>query len=95
MNFGLSSACELLVTAVRFDKAIAKLDRPVARRILSYLDDIVALDDPRSRGKGLTGPLAGYWRYRIGDYRVLVRVVESEAVVVALDTSHRSGGIYD
>ena len=42
--------------------------------IKAYLDEVCELDDPRSRGKGLTGDLAGYWRYRIGDYRVLVEV---------------------
>lgn len=83
-----------LVTSARFDKAIAKLDRRDARRILTYLEEVVALDDPRSRGKGLTGPLAGYWRYRIGDYRALVEIADGEAVVVALDAGHRSGGIY-
>ena len=43
------------------------------RRVKAYLDEVCELDDPRSRGKGLTGDLAGDWRYRIGDYRVLVR----------------------
>ena len=44
----------------------------VLRRIKAYLDEVCELEDPRSRGKGLSADLAGYWRYRIGDYRVLV-----------------------
>jgi mRNA interferase RelE/StbE len=27
--------------------------------------------DPRSTGKALTGPLGGFWRYRVGDCRVI------------------------
>lgn len=83
-----------VVTAASFDKAVKRLDRPVARRVVEYLDALANLEDPRDRGKGLTGNLAGHWRYRVGDYRVLVRVTESEMTVLALDVAHRSA-IYD
>jgi mRNA interferase RelE/StbE len=52
---------------------------------------VCELDDPRSRGKGLTGDLAGYWRYRIGDYRVLVEVRDDDVVIIAITLGHRSG----
>ena len=48
-------------------KQLAKLDKTAQRRIVTYLENRVA-EDPRSHGKGLTGDLAGCWRYRIGDY---------------------------
>ena len=63
-----------LETSARFDKAARKLDRQVLRRIKTYLDEVCELEDPRSRGKGLTGDLAGYWRYRVGDYRVILEI---------------------
>jgi mRNA interferase RelE/StbE len=63
----------------------------VLRRVKVYLDDVCQLDDPRSRGKGLTGDLAGYWRYRIGDYRALVEVRDEHLVIVAITLGHRSG----
>ncbi len=57
------------------DSALAqlgKLDRQTARRIVDYMDERVAvLDDPRSLGKALTGPLGKLWRYRVGNYRVI------------------------
>jgi mRNA interferase RelE/StbE len=83
-----------VVTAASFDKAIKRLDRPVARRVVEYLEALADLEDPRDRGKGLTGPLVGHWRYRVGDYRILVRITESEMTVLALDVAHRSA-IYD
>ena len=52
------------------DKAMRKLDKGVAARMLDELDEIAKLEDPRSRGKALTGNLAGVWRYRVGDYRI-------------------------
>jgi mRNA interferase RelE/StbE len=63
----------------------------VLRRVKVYLDDVCQLDDPRSRGKGLTGDLAGYSRYRIGDYRALVEVRDKHLVIVAITLGHRSG----
>ena len=80
-----------LETSPRFDKAARKLDRQVLRRVKAYLDEVCELDDPRSRGKGLTGDLAGYWRYRIGDYRVLVEVRDDDLVIIAITLGHRSG----
>ena len=79
-----------LETSDSFDKVARKLDRQVLRRIKTYLDEVCELDDPRSRGKGLTGSLAGYWRYRIGDYRVIVEIRDSTLVIIAIGLGHRS-----
>ena len=38
----------------------------------------------------MSGDRAGYLRYRIGDYRVVVRLEDTQMVVVALDVGHRS-----
>ena len=54
-------------------KELAKLDKPVARRILAFLRERVAvLDDPRSVGEALKGSRLGdFWKYRVGDYMSL------------------------
>lgn len=69
-------------------RALKKLDRPVAAKIVTYLDDVAESADPRALGKGL---LAGLWRYRIGDYRVICDLRDNEMIIVALDLGHRSG----
>ena len=49
---------------------LRKLDRKTARRIVDYMDECVApLDNPRSAGRALTGPLGGLWCYRVGNCR--------------------------
>jgi mRNA interferase RelE/StbE len=50
---------------------LRKLDRPVQRRILAFLEErIERLDDPRSIGEALKGgELGDFWKYRVGDYR--------------------------
>ena len=83
-----------LLTDRDFDKALKHLDRPAQRAILTKLLTLAELDDPRVRLKPLSGPLAGLWRYRIGDYRVIVDVRAAEVVLVALDVGRRDS-IYD
>ena len=69
---------------------LRKLDRQIARRILDYLDDKIApLENPRSRGKALVGPLGELWRYRIGDYRVICEIQDNVMRILVLETGHR------
>ena len=75
-------------------KQLRKLDPPLSRRILDYMDEIAALPDPRSRGKGLVGDRSGFWRYRVGDYRVLCHLDDNDLRILALEVGHRSQ-IYD
>ncbi len=67
-----------------------KLDPAIAARIKRYLTDVTLLENPRIRGKGLTGDRAGLWRYREGDYRILVEIVDRELVILAVGVGHRS-----
>ncbi|MGH3494864.1 MAG: type II toxin-antitoxin system RelE family toxin [Sciscionella sp.] len=79
-----------LQTSPQFDKAARRLDRAVLRRVRTYLDEVCQLDDPRQRGKGLTGDLSGYWRYRAGDWRVIAEIRDDELVIIAIGLDHRS-----
>lgn len=81
-------------TSADFDRSLRKLDKTVARRVVDYLEDLLTLEDPRQRGKGLTADLRGYWRYRVGDYRVVAKIEDTRLVIIALDVAHRSR-VYD
>ena len=75
----------------RAQKALAKLDRAVASRILLTLErNLSAHEDPRGFGSALAGELSGLWRYRIGDYRVIARIEDAVVTVVVIDVAHRS-----
>lgn len=53
-------------------KQLGELDNATANGITVFLRERLApLDDPRSPGKALTGPLGTYWRYRVGDFRII------------------------
>ncbi len=71
-------------------KELRKLDRQVAARIVTTLETrIAALDDPRSTGSALVGELAGLWRWRIGDYRVVARIDDEIITILVVRIAHR------
>lgn len=79
-----------LRTAPQFAREARQLDRQVLTKVKTYLEGVCELDDPRQRGKGLTANLTSYWRYRLGDWRVLVEIRDTELVIVAITIRHRS-----
>lgn len=70
-------------------RSMKKLDKQIAKRIVAKLHEISQLEDPRSMGKGLTGNLAGVWRYRVGDYRILCDINDGRLVILVVDVAHR------
>lgn len=77
---------------VEFDpaavKQLAKLDKPVQRRIIAFLESRAAAN-PREHGAGMTGPLTGYWKYRIGDYRAVADLQDGRLVILVVVVGHR------
>ena len=77
-------------TTVRFDREFKKLDRYTQRMIKAWIDkNLVDCSEPRQHGKGLTANRSGHWRYRIGDYRLICEIRDSELVILALTVGHR------
>ncbi|MGN6207651.1 type II toxin-antitoxin system RelE family toxin [Asticcacaulis sp.] len=71
-------------------KQLKKIDHQIARRILDFMDERVAVaDDPRQTGKALTGPLGNFWRYRVGDYRVICDIQDGEMCVLVIEIGNR------
>lgn len=72
------------------EKTLKNLPKTVQKRIITVLTDISTLEDPRERGKGLTGNLKDLWRYRVGDYRIICRIKNNVLTVYVIDIGHRS-----
>ena len=72
-------------------KSIRKLDHQIRQRIRSYLQERIAhLDDPRQTGEALQGSeLGSFWRYRVGDYRVICDIQDSRVVIIVVEVGHR------
>ena len=71
-------------------KQLAKLDKSVSRRVLNFLRQRVEkLDNPRQIGERLQGTLSEFWRYRVGDYRLICSLEDDRFVVLVLRIGHR------
>ena len=69
---------------------LRKLGEPARRTILRYLRERIATaDDPRRFGKPLAGEFSGLWRYRVGDYRLIVTFEDDRLIVLVLRVAHR------
>jgi len=72
-------------------KELKKLDKTTAALILGWITkNLEGTDNPRAHGKGLTSNRSGQWRYRIGDYRIIAEIKESEIIILVLSVGHRS-----
>ncbi|MBX9719662.1 MAG: type II toxin-antitoxin system RelE/ParE family toxin [Microbacteriaceae bacterium] len=78
--------------AIRFTpraaKQVEKLDAVAARRIRSFLEQKLArLENPRSLGKKLVNE--EFWRYRVGDYRILTNIDDDQILILIVEVAHR------
>ena len=72
-------------------KQLRKLDPAATRRILEFLRKRVApASDPRTLGTALKGDELGqFWKYRIGDYRVIAEIRDREIRILVVRIGHR------
>ena len=79
-----------LVFSEKAKKQLKKLDKHISALILGWLErNIQNCENPRIHGKGLVENKSVQWRYRIGDYRIICEIKESEILVLVLDIGHR------
>ena len=73
-------------------KELAKLDRQVARRLIDFLKTrVLNLRDPRSVGQALRGSTLGeFWKYRVGDFRIIASIQDNRMIVLVLRVGNRS-----
>lgn len=80
---------------VEFDpealKDLKKLDKPIQQRLLGFLKTRVAvLENPRDIGEALAGArLGNYWKYRVGDWRIICDIQDDRIIVRVLRIGNR------
>ncbi len=68
---------------------LAKLDKPVGRRIVERIRWLAANLDS-IHPEILTGDLAGFFKFRVGDYRILYEILDDEQTILIHAIDHRS-----
>lgn len=73
------------------NKDFKKLDRETYRNIRDFIDNrLLFAENPRLLGKPLSGNLKQFWRYRIGDYRLICEIIDHKLTIMAVKIDHRS-----
>ena len=69
-------------------KQVGKLDSAAAKRIRDFLEQKLSqLDNPRQLGKKLVNE--EFWRYRVGDYRILTNIDDDQILILIVEVAHR------
>ena len=73
------------------EKQLAKLDKPVAKRLLGFMRErLASLDDPRSIGQALRGSELGeFWKYRVGDWRLVCQIKDAKILITVVLLGNR------
>jgi mRNA interferase RelE/StbE len=82
-----------LVWTIKFDRKAAKefkeLDKPVQKQMDKFLLKLKKSKNPRNFGEVLTGNLKSFWRYRIGDHRLICKIEDEILTVLVVRVRHR------
>jgi mRNA interferase RelE/StbE len=70
-------------------KVLKSLDKPQKQRLEAFIDGLKTTGNPRATGKALQGQLAGYWRYRVSDYRLICQIKDGELLILVIEIGHR------
>lgn len=74
----------------KMQKQVTKLDKHTRRIIKAWIEkNLQGTDNPRQYGKPLKGALSHLWRYRIGDYRLIVEIQDEKLIILAVGIGHR------
>ena len=77
------------------EKSLKKIDHSHRKIILSWIKtNLVNCENPRQYGKALSGDKKGYWRYRVGAYRIISRIDDDKLIIIMINISHRKD-VYD
>jgi mRNA interferase RelE/StbE len=72
------------------ERQIKKLDLPIQKRILDWLSErLEGCKNPHHFGEPLKGKYSGFWRYRVGDYRIICDMQDDILLVMVLTIGHR------
>ena len=71
-------------------KSMKRLDKYQARIIYAWaLKNLDGCSNPRALGKSLVGDKKGYWRYRVGSYRIIAEIDDTIITINIVNVDHR------
>jgi len=79
---------------VRFErralKELSKIPRQDQARISKFIHErLLVRENPREIGEPLAGNLSGYWKYRVGDFRLIAMIEDMEITITIIRIGNR------
>lgn len=71
------------------EKQFSKLDKAIKKQITQGIEKIILSPNPKDLASPLKGVKSQFWRYRIGNYRIIVRFEDDDFIIVAVKVGHR------
>lgn len=71
-------------------KSLKQIDKYQAKIIMAWINkNLVGCTNPRQHGKALVGDKKGYWRYRVGSYRIIAEIDDNYIRIDIINVAHR------
>ena len=71
-------------------KKINKSNQAIAQLLKKWIsENLIGTQNPKQRGKALTGNLKGLWRYRVGSYRIIAEIKNDILLILIIEISDR------
>jgi mRNA interferase RelE/StbE len=70
------------------ERQLAKLDATIAKRLIKRITWLAANFED-ARREALTGDLAGLFKFRVGDYRIIFEILTDEQEILIHFLGHR------
>ena len=71
-------------------KKLNKSNKAIAKLLKKWIsENLIGTQNPKQRGKALTGNLKGLWRYRVGSYRIVVEIKNDILLILIIEISDR------
>lgn len=87
--------CWKIEFTIKANKFLKKLDLNTRKLIENYIDnEVLRNNNPRDKGKALTGNKKGQWRYRVNKYRIVCSIQEEVLTILVLQIAKRDV-VYD
>lgn len=73
------------------ERKLKKLDPSVRERIMMWVEkNLEGCENPRTKGKALEGEWEGYWRYRVGNYRLVADIQDDKIIILIVNVDKRN-----
>ena len=74
----------------RAQKFLSKLDKSTRDRIKNWIEkNLEGCENPRAHGHALEGDLRTFWRYRVGDYRLVAEIFDDKILILIVNVDKR------